>query len=173
MKLREPLIKDTERMLSWMKDPETAKIFATNFSDFTVTDVENFILNCNKNEKNINFVCVNDEDEYLGTVSLKNIDKNALNAEYAVSFCYDAHGTGAAEFATKEILKYGFEKLKLERIYLNVIPQNIRANKFYKKMGFVFEGEFRNAILINGKLSNLCWYSILKNEFKKAKRTVM
>ncbi len=165
MRLRAPLEKDAERMLSWMKNPETAEIFATDFSSFTIDKVKNFIKNANTDEANVNFICVDDDDKYLGTVSLKNIDKIAKNAEYAISFCYDAQGTGASAFATKEILKYAFNTLGLERVYLNVIPQNVRANKFYKKMGFVFEGEFRNHIVVNGKLSNLCWYSMLKDEF--------
>lgn len=166
MKLRKPLEKDAQRMLGWMKNPKTAEIFATDFSSFTLDKVRNFIKTANDDEANLNLVCVDDNDEYLGTVSLKNIDKKAKNAEYAISFCSEAQGTGASAFATREILKYAFETLGLERVYLNVIPQNERANSFYKKMGFVFEGEFRNHILINGKLSNLCWYSILREEFK-------
>lgn len=165
MKLRKPLEKDAERMLSWMKNPKTLEIFATDFSKFTIDDVKKFIKTANDDEANLNLVCVDDDDNYLGTVSLKNIDKKSKNAEYAISFCYESQGTGASAFATKEILKYAFETLQLERVYLNVIPQNTRANNFYKKMGFVFEGEFRNHILINGQLSNLCWYSILKDEF--------
>ncbi len=167
MKLREPQLKDKERMLGWMKDPRTKEIFATDFASFTDEKVENFIKNANSDPKNVNFVCVDDEDKYLGTVSLKNIDPVTKNAEYAISFCYDAQGTGASAFATKEILKYAFNVLNLERVYLNVIPQNTRANSFYKKMGFVFEGEFRKHIIVNGKFSNLCWYSILKDEFSE------
>ena len=165
MKLRFPMMKDAERMLLWMKDPATAEIFATPFATFTLEKVENFIKNAASDENNINFVCADEGDVYLGTVSLKNIDRTAKNAEYAISFCKDAQGTGAAAFATKEILKYAFETLGLERVYLNVIPQNKRANAFYRKMGFVFEGEFRDHIIVNGKFSNLCWYSILKNEY--------
>lgn len=165
MLLREPREKDAQRMLSWMHAPETKEIFANNFASFTLENVMNFIKRANEDDKNKNFVCVDDNDNYLGTVSLKNINYSAKNAEYAISFCPDAHGTGAAKFATDEILKYAFETLELERVYLNVIRDNMRANKFYKKMGFVFEGEFRNHILINGKMKNLCWYSILKQEF--------
>lgn len=165
MKLRNPLLKDAEGMLSWMHSEETKNIFATNFASFTLEKVQNFIKNANSDKNNVNFVCADDNDNYLGTISLKNIDFNAKNAEYAVSFCSAAHGTGAAAFATKEILKYAFETLGLERVYLNVITKNIRANKFYKKMGFVFEGEFRNHIIVNNRLENLCWYSMLKEEF--------
>ena len=165
MLLREPKEKDAQGMLSWMHDPASREIFANDFANFTLEKVLNFICHANDDEHNKNFVCVDDNDNYLGTVSLKNIDYSCKNAEYAVSFCAAAHGTGAAKFATEEILKYAFETLDLERVYLNVIPDNVRANKFYQKMGFVFEGEFRNHIVINGRLRNLCWYSMLKSEY--------
>lgn len=157
-------------MLEWMHDERTKEIFATDFASLTRESVENFIKGCEYDTENVNFVCVDDADKYLGTVSLKHIDKKAANAEYAVSFCYDSQGTGAASFATNEILKYAFETIGLERVYLNVIPQNKRANAFYEKMGFEFEGEFRKHVLVNGKLSNLCWYSMLKDEYFKNKQ---
>ena len=167
MKLRFPLLKDADRMLSWMQNPKTKEIFANDFSSLSKTDVESFIENANKDKSDVNFVCVDDNDMYLGTVSLKHIDYKAKNAEYAVSFCYDAQGTGAAKYATEEILRYAFCELKLDRVYLNVIPENERANAFYKKMGFKYEGTFRKHILINGKLTDLCWYGMLKEEFNK------
>lgn len=170
MLLREPMEKDAQGMLSWMHAPATRGIFANDFSSFTLEKVLNFIRHANEDESNKNFVCVDDDDNYLGTVSLKNIDYSAKNGEYAVSFCPAAQGTGAAKFATDEILRYAFETLELERVYLNVIPDNVRANKFYQKMGFVFEGEFRRHILINGELKNLRWYSILKDEFLNGKK---
>lgn len=169
MLLREPKEKDVQGMLSWMHSPETKEIFANDFASFTFDKVLNFVKHANDDKSNKNFVCVDDDDNYLGTVSLKNIDFHAKNAEYAVSFCSEAQGTGAAKFATKEILKYAFETLGLERVYLNVIPENVRANKFYQKIGFVYEGEFRNHILVNGGLRNLCWYSMLKSEFYENK----
>ena len=37
-------------------------------------------------------------------------------------------------------------KGELERLYLNVINKNVRAIKFSEKMGFVYEGTFRNHV---------------------------
>ena len=165
MRLGDLALKDAEGMLSWMHDPASADIFQCDFNSFTEDDVKNFILNSKNDENNVHYACVDDSDNYLGTVSLKHIDKHANNAEYAVSFCKAAQGTGAAKFATEEILKIAFNELNLERVYLNVISVNERANAFYKKMGFIYEGTFKKHILINGKLRDLNWYRILKEEF--------
>lgn len=67
-----------------------------DFKNFTEEDIKKFIDNGNESSKNIHYACVDEEDNYLGTISLKNIDIRNKNAEYAISFCKFAHGTGAA-----------------------------------------------------------------------------
>lgn len=165
MRLRELKAKDVNGMLSWMHDKEINSIFQCDFGSFTEEKVLNFINSSKSDADNVHFACVDDNDNYLGTVSLKHIDKDAKNAEYAISFCKAAHGTGASAFATKEILKYAFNELNLERVYLNVIGDNARANAFYKKFGFIYEGTFKKHILIGGILRDLNWYRMLKEEF--------
>lgn len=167
MKLRKLKYKDIDNMLSWMHDETINQFFSNDFKNFTKDDIKNFIDNCDNDSKNIHYACVDENDNYLGTISLKNIDTKNKNAEYAISFCKCAHGTGAAKFATKELFKFAFEKLELEKIYLNVLSENSRANSFYKKIGFIFEGSFKKHICINGIFKDLNWYRILKDEYFK------
>lgn len=164
MKLRKLKQKDAERMLSWMHSSNSKKVFEKDFNNFTLHDVKKFIDN-SSDEKNLNYACVDDDDNYLGTVSLKNIDIKNKNAEYAISFMNEAHGTGASNFATKEILKIAFEKLKLKKVYLNVLDINERAIAFYNKFGFIEEGRFRNHVLKNNEFRDLIWYSITSEEW--------
>jgi RimJ/RimL family protein N-acetyltransferase len=44
---------------------------------------------------------------------------------------------GVGTQATKLIIDYGFNILKLKKIYLNVRSENINAIKSYKKCGFI------------------------------------
>ena len=92
------------------------------------------------------------------------IDKNA---EYAVVTRKCAQGTGIAYEATMDILEYAFEKLGLHRVYLNVLEENVRANKFYKKCGFRYEGTFQDHLCIHGAYKNLNWYGIRKEDFRR------
>lgn len=175
MKLRRLSPEDAKGMLEWMHEPTINEIFQTDFSKYDLNAVENFISN-SFTEKDKHFACTNEFNEYLGTVSLKNIDYNSKNAEYAISFRKSVHGTGASYWATDEILKIAFYELNMEKVYLNVISRNVRAVFFYEKYGFALEGCFRKHIAIKGVLEDLLWYGILKNDYirrqKNEKNTI-
>lgn len=167
MRLRPLMPKDAQGMLSWMHDESINQIFAADFATFSEEKVLRFIESARDETLDLHRACVDDADEYLGTVSLKHIDPQAKNAEYAISFCKKAQGVGAAAFATREILRIGFEELGLERIYLNVLAENTRADRFYQKFGFVYEGTFVRHIYVRGERKDLKWYRMLKSEWKQ------
>jgi RimJ/RimL family protein N-acetyltransferase len=165
MKLRELELIDIRYMLEWMKDPDISRVFTFSPENMTEETVKSFILNSKNDPKNVHFAIVDDHNEYMGTVSLKNINLQAKNAEYAISTRKVAHGKGIARFATIEILKYAFDTLDLKRVYLDVLVENERANRFYLKFGFVYEGQFVNHLYHNGELKSINWYRMLKSEF--------
>ena len=154
------------RPLEWMHSDLAEQVFIKDFKSYSKEDALNFIENANKNNTDIHYACVDDEDNYLGTVSLKNIDRTNQNAEFAISFIEKAHGTGASSFATIELLKKAFYELKLEKVYLNVLDLNQRAIAFYEKMGFIKEGHFQKHVLKKGCYHDLLWYRMTSDEFK-------
>ena len=159
MKLRVLELKDADGILEWMKDDEINRYFRFDPSKISRESVEGFINN-SIGDDNKHFAIAGDDDIYLGTVSLKVIDYINKNAEYAISLRKSAIGTGAAAFATREILKTAFCDLKLNKVYLNVLSSNTRAVNFYKKMGFIFEGTFKKHLYLREQFVDIEWYSI-------------
>ena len=162
-------IKDLPYMYEWMHDDNVTANLQADFASLTEEKVEKFIKQAmlqDETSENIHYAIVDENDEYMGTISLKNINHKNKNAEYAIVTRSKAHGRGYAQTATFDILKIGFRELGLEKIYLYVSVKNIAANKFYQKCGFKKEGIFRKHILINDELEDICWYSVLKDEFK-------
>ena len=162
--------KDQQGMLEWMQDSAVVKNFRFNFDNATLETAQNFIIRANKameEREEFHFAIVDDMDHYVGTISLKNLDWKALTAEYAICVKGNCQGKGYGAIATREILKKGFEELGLRRIYLNVISENKTAIALYKKMGFIFEGKFRQHIYIRGQIYSLCWYSMLLEEYRE------
>ena len=168
MRLRKLEKRDADGMLEWMHDPEIQKNFCFDASKKSRDDVLEFIGNSQTEMtagKSIHYAIADDLDEYLGTISLKNVDLTARNAEYAISLRKKAQGKGIAAEATKELLELAFLKHGLERVYLNVLAENKRAIHLYEKCGFVYEGEFRKHLFLKGEFRTLKWYSILREEY--------
>ena len=167
--LRKLLDKDADKMLEWMHDEAVNQNFRFDFASMTKERALNFIAN-SFTEENQHFAIIDENDEYLGTISLKNISVADKNAEYAIVVRKNFWGTGVAQKATAEILKYAFENLNLHRVYLNVLDENIRANKFYRKCGFIYEGKFKQHLYLQVKngggtsYKDLNWYAIINTD---------
>jgi diamine N-acetyltransferase len=165
--LRKLELKDANGMLEWMHDEELMKNFRFNGSQMTREKVESFINHAQNDNQNKNYAVVAEGDEYLGTISLKNLDFKNKNGEYAISMRKKAIGTGAAMDATKQLLDMALRELGLVKVYLNVLADNNRAIRFYEKIGFIKEGEFKRHVYSNGKHQDLCWYAIFNGGIRK------
>ncbi len=171
IRLRKLEKKDAVLMLEWMHDENCQKGFKKNMASYTLERVEEFCCSAASEVKdrnvisNIHIAIVDEKDEYLGTVSLKNINFNDNNAEYAIVIRPSFQRKGIAYEASKKILKIGFEKYGLNKIYLTVFEDNIGAIFLYEKLGFVYEGTLRNHIFVNNVYKNWKLYGILESEY--------
>lgn len=171
VKLRPLSSKDAPYMLEWMTDPEITRFFRFDAANVTEASCREYIDNASKQDNAVHFAIADENDEYLGTISLKDIDTENRCAEYAISTRKKAHGTGAATQATEQILRYAFETLGLDRVYLNVLAENGRANAFYRKAGFRFVREEPNALELRGEPKTLNWYEIMSSDKKEQSNT--
>lgn len=153
--------KDAVGMLEWMTDPAITRFFRFDGTKMTLESCKAFISESGKQPNCRHWAIVNGNDEYLGTISLKEIRDG--EAEYAISTRSCAHGTGAAMAATRQILDIAFGELGLDRVYLNVLADNGRANAFYRKAGFRYTHREENALEIRGEMKSLNWYEIGKS----------
>ena len=134
MRLRHLELKDAQLQLEWMHDIDVYSQFQQDFEHRTIQDVINFIEN-SCNDKHQHFAVVDDLDEYLGTVSLKNIDYVSSEAEYAIVVRKSKWGMGVGRFASTEIIKIANE-LRLNKVYLTVLEENYSAQYLYESIGF-------------------------------------
>ncbi|WP_305084278.1 GNAT family N-acetyltransferase [uncultured Faecalibaculum sp.] len=146
MNLRKLEFRDAERMLQWMHDYQTTEFLNTDFETKTLSDCESFISAANDGTKNLHLAVVDELDEYMGTVSLKNINIEEKIAEFAITMHPDAQGNGLAGRAMKCILDMGISKRYLESIYWCVDPLNARAVRFYDKNGYKRTIEIPNSV---------------------------
>ena len=132
--LRELQQKDAPLMLEWMHDEEVVHFMKADFLHKTLSDCEKFIESAQVDSNNVHLAATDDNDTYMGTVSLKNIDNDS--AEFAITMRRAAMGKGYAAEAMKQIIDKVFSELGLEYIYWYVRPENKRAVRFYDKNGY-------------------------------------
>lgn len=156
------MIKDAPLMLEWMHDESVVRYMRTDFASKTLEDCETFIMAAQDITNYLHLAIVNDIDEYMGTVSLKNI--NSGSAEFGITVRSCAMGCGYAKQAMDTIIKIGFEEMGLEEIYWCVAAENKRAIRFYEKNNFqrISASEKAEGYTDEEK-NNYFWYMIKKN----------
>ncbi|MDO4219067.1 MAG: GNAT family N-acetyltransferase [Synergistaceae bacterium] len=165
MYLRNLEIKDAPLMLAWMHDDSVVHDLYTDFASKTIEDCKAFIKAAENKEHDIHLAIASDEDEYMGTVSLKNIDRTNKSAEFAITVRKCSMGKGYSWFGMKEIIRKAFEEYGLENVYWCVSRTNERAVRFYDKHNFHKTVDISNDILNRYEgMDNLKWYSVLKGD---------
>lgn len=152
---------DAPRMVEMMHDAQTTQYLQIGGPDYTVDTALGFICMSGDESKNLHRAVVDREDVYQGSVSLKHIDPVKKEAEYAISMHPQAQGKGAAKAASAGILELAWS-LGLERVYLNVLAQNERANRFYQKFGFHYTHS--TTLEFRGRTEKLHWYECRREE---------
>lgn len=159
MRLRKLKRKDAPYMLEWMKDSNVVQYMRSDFSNKTMNDCEEFIEYSWKDKFNKHWAIVSARDEYMGTVSLKNIEDD--EAEFAIAIRSCAMGKGYSKYAMEKCIQYAFEKMKLKKVYWYVSMNNMRAIRFYEKNGYqLYNGIKEENILELNKDVTYKWYAI-------------
>ena len=133
MHLRELRIEDAPLMLEWMHDENVVGKLRAAFMSKTLDDCIAFI-NSSLSDSDIHLAIASDEDEYMGTVSLKNIEDST--AEFAITVRSKAMKKGYSWFGMEAIINKAFNELELESVYWCVSRENERAVRFYDKHNF-------------------------------------
>ena len=159
MQLRKLKMEDAPLMLEWMHDKSVISHLGTDFSKKSLEDCLGFIAASQQDENNLHLAIADGEDTYMGTVSLKHIDRQAKNAEFAITVRACAMGKGFSGFGMDHILRMGIEKLGLTDIYWCVSPKNERAVRFYNKHNYLRVDTVPEQILCNyPEDMELIWY---------------
>ena len=156
--LRPLMEKDAPRMVAMMQDAGTTQYLQIGGPDYTLETALGFICIAADESQNLHRAVVDAQDVYQGSVSLKHIDLQKREAEYAISMHPDAQGKGAAKAASAGILELA-RQLGLKRVYLNVLAENERANRFYQKFGFRYTHD--TTMNFHGEDKCLRWYEAI------------
>ena len=115
-------------------------------------------------------VCEIGDDRFIGTTWFKEINWLDGATEFAI-FMDRAHiGSGWGTDVARTMVDFGFETLRLERIWLFASADNSRALRSYEKVGFVREGVVRKAVQRDGELIDGVTMAILREDWLAARQ---
>ncbi len=163
MKLRKLRPEDAPLMLEWMHDKDCVGKLQTDFMSKTETDCLNFIRYAQDCQSDLHLAIADDNDTYMGTVSLKHIDRDSGCAEFAIAIRACAMGTGLSAAGMEAILQLGLDD-GLSMIYWCVSPENHRAVRFYDKHNYPRIGSERLNVshYTPQQIADYIWYAVTK-----------
>ena len=134
MQLRKLKMEDAPLMLEWMHDPDCVENLQANFASKTLEDCQRFVDYAQNPGEDLHLAIVDENDTYMGTVSLKHIHDG--RAEFAIAIRACAMGKGFSAWGMRAIIDKGLQEMGLDEVYWCVSPVNKRAVRFYDKNGY-------------------------------------
>jgi len=119
---------------------------------------KNLKLQKSRKPEKINFV-IEIDGEVAGSVGLSDINRKNKRAELGYWLARKYWNKGIMTRAIRPMIRFGFEKLRLVRIYAFVFPPNKASKRVLEKAGFKLEGKLRKTIVKNGKLYDNLLYA--------------
>ena len=96
-------------------------------------------------------ICLSDGRE-IGSVYFRDIDEKAKTAEYGIFIGEeDALGCGYGTQTAKAALGYAFTQLRLRRVFLRFLADNIGARKSYEHAGFRMTDRMETVMTMQGE----------------------
>jgi len=160
---------DATIFLPWVNDFDVIRNLVMH-RPMSLEGEEAFIARVNE-DKNVVVLAIvlKKDDRVIGNTALHAIHPRNHHAGFGIMIgdkreWNKGHGTEA----TRLIVRYGFETLNLNRIWLQVYEDNARAVRSYEKVGFRVEGKLREHLYRDGRFWDVLNMGILRKEWRSA-----
>ncbi len=156
--------KHTEPLFASINNLETRKLTGTH-ATFTLEAVQKFLTGLPNRGDRADWAMIRVSDgTFIGEVVLNDLDEDNQSMNFRIGLDPEHLGQGYGTEATRAVLNYGFDMVKLHRISLSVYAFNPRAQRVYEKCGFVKEGLERDALFWDGQWVDSVLMSVLSSD---------
>ncbi|MSO55863.1 MAG: N-acetyltransferase [Acidobacteria bacterium] len=161
---------DAAAMANWLNDDDVTGLLYQGLRPMSAAAVHEVWSLESLDSNTISLAaCRKEDDECVGTTGLYDIQWVMRSASFRV-FIGDKQSwdRGIGTECARLMLRYGFDKLNLNRVWLGVNAANERAVRAYEKAGFVREGLLRQEQFRNGRYYDVVRMAVLRGEYKPA-----
>ncbi len=161
---------DLPRYIVWLNDPEVMEYFGL-YQPSSLEDEEAWYATQRSDTSVMNFAIETlREGQHIGGCGFSHIDHRNRSAECGLFIGEKSlWNQGLGTDSLQALVDYGFRQLNFHRIYLRVFAENRRAIRSYEKVGFQFEGRWREAEFRHGRYHDIIWMSILSHEYRMSR----
>lgn len=166
--LRPFTIEDATRVQELAGNIDVAKTTLGIPHPYTIEAAEQWIKNHPKVEKTGTFpfaIVLKTEDVLIGTMTIR-VNDTHKKAELAYWVGKEYWGNGYATEAAKEIVRYGFENLNLNRIWAKAMSKNPTSIKVMINVGMKKEGVLKQDIVKFGVFEDSDIYGLTKSDYR-------
>jgi len=154
----------------WFEDQEVCRY--NSHGKYARTDAwfRSFIQSIDTAEMVVWAIC-HEVDGHIGNVSLQALSIINRSGEFAILLGDKRHwGHGIGLLAAQKLLKHGFYKLNLNRIYCGTAANNEGMKHLALSLGMQQEGVRRAHLFLEGEWVDVVEYGILRAEFDFSKQ---
>ena len=164
--LRPILLEDFSAIYNYSKDDEWGQYMDPH----TLEHVENLVCNWVTSSWDISprFSIMLNSNVIGGTGLYIDVGNNIAEIGYSLAKNY--WGKGYITEATTEVMRWGFEDLKLYKIFARANAENFRSLNVMGKLGMNQEALLKGHNIIRGKRKDEVVFSILKDNWKPSNR---
>lgn len=130
-----------------------------------ISDTERFIQSIlnQKGQKKDEIYSIWVKEEFAGLIGFKETDWINKKTELGYWLAKKMEKKGTMTACVKKLIKYAFQKLKLNRVQIKVAVGNNRSKLIPERLGFQFEGIERSGELHQNKFLDLQIFSLTKD----------
>lgn len=157
---------DTDLVVRWRNNPRVRCKFV--FQEPFTAEIHNHWLETRvKTGEVVQFIILSKGDEKeIGSVYLKDIDYTQKIAEGGIFIGEDSVlGKGYGTEAMQLLVKYAFEKLKLNQVFVRVFVENKASIAICEKAGFSLQNK-KEVVCIDGIEKELLFMERVKRDYR-------
>lgn len=146
--------------VDWINDPDV-NMFLETRGGYTLELLKTYIENQYEKEAYFWAIHLKSSKKHIGNIKIDPINIETKSGEYGILIGdKESWGKGYAKEATITILNFCFSELKLLKVTLGVIENNVSAVELYKKIGFKIDKIIIGTKEYNHQISNSLRMSI-------------
>ncbi len=170
--LRPITVGDAEDMFEYASDPTVTEnlTWVTHKSlDETKGAIMNYFLKKGKNQFESYAVILKEENKMIGTCDFMHHNKVANMCEIGYAFNKSYWGHGYATEATKRLIRFGFEVLRLDQVTISHAKLNPGSKRVVEKCGFTLLNETLDYFPLKDKKVETLNYRLTMDEYMQIK----